>query len=390
MSAEMPAPMPVQPAAPAPTTRKRDDSSIARRILIAILVIVGCLAIALGNFYAWAIRTTLTTDAWVAATSPLARDPAVQQAIGTLVVEKIDAAVDIEGWVKERIPDQLDPIAAAVAAAVRRAVEQAVFEFLASDGFANAWDTAMREGHSSMLTFVRDTNVDPTIPLKIDALVGAIDQRLSALGIDLFPGDGPPSLGAVAIRVEGRFAQIQSLIGWAERLVWIVPLVALGAFALALFLARRRGRLFVTIAASTAVVLALELGAFRILEAEVASAPQRPVMAAGVEAMLSILLAGLFQQTTTLLVLAIVIAVAAWAARAATSLEPVRRFVVRYARPLQVVAAGIALAYVLLGPDLTVARALLVLALAAAAVIGVEAVLRDYSEGDEPVTVDAA
>ena len=368
----------------------RDDSGFGRRIAIAILVVVGCLAIALGNLYAWAIRTTLTTDAWVAATAPLARDPAVQEALGTLVVEKIDEAVDLEGWVQERLPDALDPIAAAVAAAVRRAVEQAVFEFLASDGFATAWESAMRDGHSAMLTFVRETDVDPTIPLKIDALVVAIDQRLAALGIDLFAGDAPPSLGAVAIRIEGRFQQVQSILGWAERLVWIVPLVALGAFAVALLLARRRGRLFVTIAASTAVVLALELAAFRILEAEVASAPQREVFAAGVDAMLSILLAGLYQQTTALLVVAIGIAIAAWAARAARGLEPVRRFVVRYARPLQVVSAGAALVYLILGPDVTVARALLVGALALAAIIGVEAVLRDEAVADDQAPVDTA
>jgi hypothetical protein len=363
-----------------PTQRRRDDSGIGRRIAIAILVLIGALAIALGNFYAWAIRTTLTTDAWVAATAPLARDPAVQQAIGTLIVERIDERVDVEGWVSERLPDVLDPAIAAIAAAVRRAVDEAVRGFLASDGFATTWETAMRDGHAEILRFVRETDIDPTVPLKIDAFVLALDQRLSALGIDLF-GDGPPpSLGDVAIRLDERFSQVQALLGWAERLVWIVPIVALVAFALALLLARRRGRLFVTIAATTAVVLAIELVLFRILVAEVVSIPVRLEMAAGVEALLRIMLAGLFAQTQALLILAIVIAVAAWAARRATGLEPVRAFVVRYARVLQVVVAGLALAYLLFAPEVTVSRALLVLALGFAAVIGIEAVKRDITE----------
>jgi hypothetical protein len=360
--------------------RRRDDSGIGRRIVIAILVLVGALAIALGNFYSWAIRTTLTTDAWVAATAPLARDPAIQNAIGTLIVERIDERVDIEGWVSERLPDILDPAVAAIAAAVRRAVDDAIRGFLASDGFAQAWDTAMRDGHAEILRFVRETDIDPTVPIKIDAFVAALDQRLSALGIDLFAEGQPPSLGDLAIRLDERFNQVQTLLGWAERLVWIVPVVALVSFALALLLARRRGRLFVTIAATTAVVLAIELVLFRILEAEVVSLPLRVEMAAGVEALLRILLAGLFAQTQALLVIAIAIAVAAWAARRVTSLEPARAFVVRYARPLQAIVAGLGLAYLLFAPEVTVARALLVLALGAAALIGIEAVKRDVTE----------
>jgi hypothetical protein len=358
----------------------RDDSSIARRITIAILVIVGCLAIALGNAYAWVVRTTLTTDAWVAATAPLARDPAVQRAVGTLVLERIDERIDIEGQIAERLPDQLDPLVALVAAQVRSAVSQVVFDLLASDAFADAWATAMREGHAGIVRFVRETDVDPTIPLKIDAIVRTLDERLSARGIDIFPGDGPPSLGDLAIRVDERFAQAQALIGWAERLVWIVPLVALAAFAGALALARRRSRLLVTIAVSVAVTLAIELALVRVASTEVASAPARAVFQDGLEAMLAILTASFVAQTQALLVVAIVIAVAAWAARYASRLEPVRRFVVRYTRPLQLVVVAATGAYLLLGPDVTIARALLVSALAVAAVIAIEAVSRDQDE----------
>jgi hypothetical protein len=367
-------------------TARRDDSSLARRIVIAVLVIIGCLAIALGNLYAWAVRTTLTTDAWVAATAPLARDPAVQQAVGTRILERIDEAVDVEGLIAERLPDQLDPLVALVAGQVRQAVSQVVFDVLASDAFAEAWETAMREGHATIVRFVRETDVDPTIPLRIGAIVATLDERLSARGIDLFPGDGPPSLGDIAIRLDERFAQIQALLGWAERLVWIVPLVALGAFAAALALARRRGRLFVTIAASVAVVLALELVAFRVFTTEVAEIPVRPVYEVGVEAILSMVLAGLFAQTQALLVTAIVIAAAAWAARSVSVLEPVQRFVDRYVRILQVVTAGVAVAYLLLGPDVTVARALLASALAVAAIIGLEVV----AHGDPTAETETA
>jgi hypothetical protein len=359
---------------------RRDDSSIVRRVAIAILVIVGCLAIALGNAYAWAVRTTLTTDVWVAATAPLARDAAVQRAVGTLVLERIDERIDIEAQIAERLPDQLDPLVALVAAQVRSAVAQVVFDFLASDAFADAWETAMREGHAGIVRFVRETDVDPTIPLKIDSIVGTLDERLSARGIDLFPGEGPPSLGDLAIRIDDRFVQAQALIGWAERLVWIVPLVALAAFAGALALARRRGRLFVTIAVSVAVTLAIELALVRVVSTEVATAPGQVVFQDGLEAMLTIVTAGFVAQTQALFVVAVVIAVAALAARYAARLEPVRGFVIRYARPLQLLVAALTAAYLLLGPDVTIARALLVAALAVAAGIGIEAVSRDQAE----------
>ncbi|HLA15286.1 MAG TPA: hypothetical protein VJZ72_00170 [Candidatus Limnocylindrales bacterium] len=373
----------------AETTTKRDDSGIGRRIAIAVLVIVGCLAIALANLYTWAVRTTLTTDAWVAATAPLASDPDVQAAVGTLVLEKLDEAVDIEAIVANRLPEPLAPLAPLVAAQVRQTVSGVVFDILAGDAFASAWETAMREGHGRIVAFVRETDVDPTIPLKIDKLVEALDQRLSGFGIDLFPEGSPPSLGDIAIRVDQRFDQVRTILGWAERLVWIMPIVALLAFGGALLIARRRSRLLVTIAASAAVALTIEFIALRVLASEISSIPRREIYAAGVEAMLSILLAGLFAQTQALIIVAVVIAVAAWTARAATGLDPVRRFVVRYGRPIQVITAGLVLAYLLLGPNVTIVRALLVGSLALAAIIGVEAIVRDEYGDDEPIAVDA-
>jgi hypothetical protein len=375
------------------TSKTSDGSTLARRITIAVLVIVGCLAIALGNLYSWVVRTTLTDDAWVAVTVPLAREPAVQRAVGTLILERIDEAVDIEGQIAERLPDQLDPLAAFVATQARQALSQVVFELLASDAFADAWETAMREGHARIIRLIRETTVDPTIPLRIDAIVATLDQRLAARGIDVFPGDGPPSLGDLAIRVDERLAQARALIGWAEQLVWILPLVALAAFVAALALARRRGRLFVAIATSVAVALAIELVAFRVVEAEVASIPSQEVFAAGVDALLTILLAGLYAQTQALLVAAAVIAIVAWVARYAARLKPIRAFLARYGRLLQAIVAVVVGAYLLFGPDVRLARVLLVGALAVAAVLGLEAVIRGEAairgESGEPLEAEA-
>jgi hypothetical protein len=371
------------------TTRStRDDSSIWRRLAIFLLVVVGALAIALGNLYAWVVTTTLTTDKWVAATAPLAHDPAVQTAVGTLVLQKVDAAVDIEALIAERLPDPLDPLAPLVAGQVRQFVSNAVFEFVASDGFADAWETAMRDGHAAVLGLVRETEIDPTIPLKIDSIAQQLDQRLQARGIDLFPDGGPPSLGDIAIRLYDRLTQVQNLITWAERLVLIVPLVALLAFVGALALARRRGRLFIEIAATVALVLVVELALFRVVATEIASTPRQPVYQAGLEAMLDILLAGLFDQTRALIIAAALIAVAAFVVRMSARLEPVRAFIVRWGRLLQLITALVAGAYLLFGPGVTVNRFLLVGALAAAAVLGIESVMRGGDEGEatEPLT----
>lgn len=371
------------------TTRStRDDSSIWRRLAIFLLVVVGALAIALGNLYAWVVTTTLTTDKWVAATAPLAHDPAVQTAVGTLVLQKVDEAVDIEALIAERLPDPLDPLAPLVAGQVRQFVSNAVFEFVASDGFADAWETAMRDGHAAVLGLVRETEIDPTIPLKIDSIAQQLDQRLQARGIDLFPDGGPPSLGDIAIRLDDRLTQVQNLITWAERLVLIVPLVALLAFVGALALARRRGRLFIEIAATVALVLVVELALFRVVATEIASTPRQPVYQAGLEAMLDILLAGLFDQTRALIIAAALIAVAAFVVRMSARLEPVRAFIVRWGRLLQLITALVAGAYLLFGPGVTVNRFLLVGALAAAAVLGIESVMRGGDEGEatEPLT----
>jgi hypothetical protein len=369
-------------SAEAPTEAPEEELSPWRRIAIVLLVVFGCLVIALGSFYAWAVRTILTTDAWVAATAPLAEDPAVQQAVGTFIVQRLDETVDVKSTIEAQLPAQLDPIAGPIAAGVDQIVTDVVVDFMASDAFGGAWETAMRDGHAAIVTIIRDTNINSTIPFQIDAVVAKIDERLGQRGIDLFP-QGPPSLGDTAIQLDQRVAQARAAIGYAERIHWLTPILAFSAFALALYLARRRGRLFVAIALSVAFTLLLELIAFNVIQTELVDMAYPEVYSAGLDAALSILTAGLYEQTWLLIIVAVLIAGVGWLIERATDLEPARQFVVQYGRALEVAAVGAGLAYLVLVPDATISRLVFVIVLVSAAIIGVESLRASSTEGVE-------
>ncbi len=62
-----------------------------RTILVGFLVVLTSIAILTSAVGVWAHRTLLNTDSWVATVGPLAKDPAVTDAVATQVTNELDA-----------------------------------------------------------------------------------------------------------------------------------------------------------------------------------------------------------------------------------------------------------------------------------------------------------
>ena len=68
-----------------------------RKVAVALLVLLGCVLLAVANLTFWVRGTVLNTNRSVAAVGPLIQNPVIADAVSDLVVQQLSAAVDLEG-----------------------------------------------------------------------------------------------------------------------------------------------------------------------------------------------------------------------------------------------------------------------------------------------------
>src|SRR5262250_2197095 len=90
------------------------------RIITAWVLIVVATIVALGaSLDVWVKRQALDTDNWVETSSNMLENDQIREALSVYLVDQLYANVDVQARLEQRLPDQLDSLAAPVAAAQR-------------------------------------------------------------------------------------------------------------------------------------------------------------------------------------------------------------------------------------------------------------------------------
>jgi hypothetical protein len=108
-----------------------------RNALSAVLILLSCLLMPFGALAAWAAYGLTDTGRYVSTMAPLARDPAVREAVADTVGAGIVREAD-------------------VAPPLRPFVHDAVRSFTGTEAFRTAWDAGNRAVHGAVLRAVRD------------------------------------------------------------------------------------------------------------------------------------------------------------------------------------------------------------------------------------------
>src|SRR4051794_4443298 len=111
-------------------SRTRGSRAVAkvprwRRIVGTILLIVGCVLVPLSLSAVWVRNTLLDTDNYVSTISPLASDPAVEQAVANRVTDALFTNSDAEQRISNALPKRAAFLAGPLADGVRTAVQRA-------------------------------------------------------------------------------------------------------------------------------------------------------------------------------------------------------------------------------------------------------------------------
>jgi len=253
-TAPAPSEAPVIPAAPPRVHRQRWRSVIA-----TFLIVMGCILAPLSVVAVWTKNLVTDTDRYVTTVAPLARDPAIQNAVADKITAEIFARLDVAGITNQAvdaladrglpplIATQLHALSGPLSSGVESFVRTEVGNVVASDAFVDAWVTANRAAHQALVAALTGqtgegvTIANDTVSINLGPFIQVVKQRLVDRGFDLasrIPDINPSFTilqSDLISRAQGAFSLLNAVGIW-------LPVIALIMLALGIYVAKGHRR----------------------------------------------------------------------------------------------------------------------------------------------------
>jgi hypothetical protein len=386
-------------------------SATVRRVIVVVLVVIGCVLAPISVIGIWARNTLLDSDQYVETVAPLADDPAIQEALADRVTIRLFEAVDVEAELTEALPPQATFVVPFVADGLERFVHDAALRFAQSDQFAELWERINTRAHSAVLAVLEgegtetvDTR-DGKVVLDVSAVVERVQDRLSDLGVDIFDDASGERLPAELVLFEGEgLVKAQTGVRLLDTAAFVLPLLTLLMLGAAVALSHDRRRTGLRAALGVALAMALVLTAFNLgrdfyLDAIEDAGRSTDAAAAAFDQVLGFLRVSL----RAVFALGLVVALGLWLAgpgRAATRVRTsvaglvrgrgegeasaVGRFVATYRTPLRLIVVALALVVLVVLDQPGPAAVLIAAVLVAIGLLLIEFLARAAPRAPEP------
>ena len=238
---------------------RRQPGRFVRPTAAGLLIVLGCVLAVPAVVAVWLRSQVTDTDRYVATVAPLADDPAVQRAVTDRVTTEIFSRIDVAGLTRQAadaledqgvpppVANSLRALAQPVANGVQGWVHDQVGGLVASDQFAEAWETANRAAHAELVSVLTGENSGvlvtegDTVSVKLATFVAAVKERLVARGFTI--AERIPTVDTEIVifqsadigRAQRAFSLLNSLGTW-------LPVVAVGLLVIGVLTARGRRR----------------------------------------------------------------------------------------------------------------------------------------------------
>jgi hypothetical protein len=165
-----------------------------RRVLVAFLVVLVCILAPVSVLAVWLHSTVLDTDQYVATVGPLARDPAVQEAIATRITNTLLASTDLDARLTDALPPKASFAAPAVAEAIKRVVHDTGLRLAQSEQFSTIWEQANRRAHTQLVAVLQGKGggkletKNGQVVVHLGPVVDKVKVALEKVGINVFSG----------------------------------------------------------------------------------------------------------------------------------------------------------------------------------------------------------
>ncbi|MGW4851951.1 hypothetical protein ACWEPZ_12075 [Streptomyces sp. NPDC004288] len=301
-----------------------------RTCVAAVLLTLAVLLAPVGVAASWASSQINDVDRYAQTVAPLARDPAVQDAITNRVTDEVVARVDVHRLSEylARVLDDRDApqflvdaarssdgqLRSALKTGVRYVVDKAV----TSNAFAQAWDLANRGAHTAAANLLTGDG-GGAIEIKGDAVeldVGVVVEEMQqqVIGTVLVNADQIPGADTSLVLLrDDRVSEVRDTVRWLGVLGPWLPATVVVLAGAGLWAAPSRRRALMGAAVGTGVTMCGLLVGLSVLRQLCLEAVSPAVTShAAVAAVFDTLVRFLRQATETALVIAVVVALAGY------------------------------------------------------------------------------
>jgi hypothetical protein len=214
------------------------ESLPLRRTVIALVVlasIIGFFAV----FAVWAKRQLLETKTWTETSSRLLEDHDIQVAVSGFLVDSLYRNVNVEKQLSGVLPRRVKPLAGPAAGGLRQLADRVALEALERPRVQLLWEEANRRAHATLLSIVKGGNDTVSTENGVVALdLGTLVERVGEqVGVNA-AGKLPPEESQIEVLRADQLSFAQDLVNLLRKLAYILPVVALALYALAIYLAR--------------------------------------------------------------------------------------------------------------------------------------------------------
>ena len=244
-----------KPGIPAPRGQtERPPRRWWRRIGATLLILVSCLLAPLSVVAVWARSEVTDSDRYVDTVAPLAKDPAIQQAVTNNLTNLVFQYVDVQGITTQALTalsqrDILPPAVAAqvqalsgpIVSGVQNFAHDRIEQLVTSDAFAQAWEEANRSAHQQLVAALEGQSGSVTVQnnavsVNLATFVNTVKQRLIERGFSL--AERIPTVNATFTIFESAdVGKVQKAFNLLDTLGYWLPFVLLALAGLGIYLA---------------------------------------------------------------------------------------------------------------------------------------------------------
>ena len=255
-----------QTEAPAGPGASREQSRKRATVVWIILVVAG-LFLLLSSFGVWINRVALNTSVFTDTSSSLLDNDQIRSAVANRAVDELFANVDVQAEVEDQLPADYKGLSGAATAGLRQASYPIVNRALEQPRFQDLFRVALEESHTTLVQVLegggdRVSTEGGEVTLDLRAIILEASDRIG-IG-DQVADRIPDDAGRIVILRSDELDTAQDAFQLLKTLAWVLPLLTLAAFGLAVLLARDRRRAIRGIGATLIVVGLVGLAAARL------------------------------------------------------------------------------------------------------------------------------
>jgi hypothetical protein len=216
------------------------EPSARRRLPLVLITLASVLAL-VAIFALWANRQLLDTENWTKASSELLEDEAIQGRIAVFLADQLYANRDVQGQLEQALPPRAQPLAGPAAVGLRELAVNGAEELIGRPRPQALWKEANRRAHSRFMDVIEGggetvSTESGDVILDLEALLG---QTAARFGVgERAQAQIPDDAAQITVLHADRLELAQDAVRFVRALALVLVVVALGLFALAVYVAR--------------------------------------------------------------------------------------------------------------------------------------------------------